>query len=144
VREELKIYEITNRTTGKKHYSVSDNAQDACKQAGWSIGDCFVHEQKPRRKPVPDHEPLLLVKIPCRVCSYQYAQCANPPGEQCPCRPDTPDLNEWLKQVAKAHLCPHVGKKLAKVDYDLGQKWETIEQAIKDLSPQPSPAPPNP
>ena len=142
--KELKIYEITNRTTGEKHYVVSDNAQDACQQAGWLIGDCFVFEQKPRRRPMSHPEPLTLYKIPCRVCFYQYGECVNPPGEQCPCRPDSPDLNEWLKQVAKAHLCPHVGEQLKSQDYDLAQKWVTIEQAIKELSPQQSPAPPNP
>ena len=144
MRDKLKIYEITNRTTGEKHYLVSDNAQDACKQAGWLIGDCFIVEQKPSRKPSSDNHTHLLVKIPCRLCSYQYAECVSPPGEQCPCRPDTPDLNEWLKQVAKAHLCPHVGEQLEKQDYDLSQKWVTIEQAINELSPQPSPSPTNP
>ncbi len=133
---ELKIYEVTHKATGVKHYSVSTNAQDACQQAGWPIGDCFVYEQTPRRKPMPHHKFLTMVKLPCRVCLYQYGECVNPPGEQCPCRPDSPDLNEWIKQATKAHLCPHIGKELAKVDYDLGQKWTTIEQAIKELAPK--------
>ncbi|GAI43779.1 unnamed protein product, partial [marine sediment metagenome] len=42
--QDLKIYELTNKTTGHKHFSVSTNPQDACKQAGWLIDDCFIVE----------------------------------------------------------------------------------------------------
>lgn len=135
-KHDIKIYEVINRDTGEKSYQPATNAEDACKQAGWLIGDCFVREQKPRHKPVPDHEPLVLVKIPCKVCPYQWAECKKPPAEKCPCQREMPDLNEWLKEITKAHLCEFVGKELAKTDYRQGQKWLTIAQAIQELSPQ--------
>lgn len=130
------IYEITNRTTGGKSYQPATNYEDACKQAGWLIEDCFVTEAIQRYKPVPDHEPVILVRIPCQVCPYQWAECRKPEDRDCPCRREMPDLNEWLKEITKAHLCEFVGKELAKTDYRLGQKWIPIAQAIKELSPQ--------
>ena len=141
---ELKIYEVTNKATGQKRYSVSTNAQDACQRACWPIGDCFVYEQKPKRRPMSHDRPLTLYKIPCRLCPYQYSECVNPPGEQCPCQSDTTDLNDWQKQVSKAYQCPHVGHQLQRQDYDLAQKWVTIEQAINELSPRCPPLPSNP
>jgi len=135
--QELKIYVIVNRNTGEVVRQAASNAEDACQRAGWLIGDCFVREQQPRYKPVPDHEPLVLVKLPCQTCPYQWAECLKPPEQDCPCRREMPVLNEWLKEISKAHLCEFVGKELAKTDYRLGQKWVTIAQAIKELSPQP-------
>ncbi len=135
--QDLKIYEITNRDTGIRRFEAATNAEDACKQAGWLIGNCYVNEQKPRMKPVPDHNPLALVKILCQVCPYQYAECRKPASEECPVRPNTPELGEWLKQATQAHLCDYVGQNLAKKDYQLGQKWLTIEAAIKELALKP-------
>ena len=133
----LKIYKVTNRTTGEKSYQPATNAEDACKQAGWIIGDCYVNPQKPRYKPVPDHEGLTLVKVPCQICPYQYGECKKPTTEECPTQPTAPELQEWLKQAAQAHLCPYQGQDLNKKDYKLSQKWVTIEQAIKELAPKP-------
>lgn len=135
--QELKIYEIINQTTGEKSYQPATTAQDACKQAGWLIGDCYVNEQKPRRKPVPDHDTLILVKIPCQVCPFQYAECKKPAEAECLCQPNSPELQEWLKQISQAHLCDYAGRELTKKDYNLGQKWLPIEDAIKELSPKP-------
>jgi len=133
-KEKQKLYEVTNRATGDKKYAVSDNAQDACKQHGWLIGDCFIYEQKPRRKPVPDHETTLLVKIHCQTCPYQYASCNKPDEVDCPVRPTDPTLEDWIRQAAKSHLCPHVGQTLAKIDYNLGQKWVRMAKAIEELT----------
>ncbi len=72
MNDELKIYEVTNRDTGERHLAVSYNAQDACKQAGWLMGDCFIVEQKPTRKPTPDGETGLLYKVPCRLSKKDY------------------------------------------------------------------------
>lgn len=131
--QELKIYEVTHRATGVKHFKAATNAEDACKQAGWSIGDCYVVAQKPRVKPIPDHEPMLLVKIPCKTCPFQYAECLKPANEKCPVQPTAPDLQEWLKQVTQAHLCQHYGQDLIMKDYNLGQKWVPMEKAIGEL-----------
>lgn len=131
-----KLYEVTNRTTGQKLHLISSNAQHACQQVGWLIGECYVVEQKPRRKPRPDHEPLLLVKIPCQTCPYQWAECRKPLPSDCPVRPQTPELMDWLKQVAQAHVCPYVGQDLNPKDYHLGQKWLKMEQAIEELAPK--------
>jgi len=130
---ELKIYEIINQTTGEKSFQPATNAEDACKQAGWLIGDCFVRAEKPRIKPVPDHDSLVLVHIPCETCPFQYAECRKPATEDCPTRPSAPELQNWLKQAAEAHLCNYYGQELSKTDYQLGQKWLPMEQAIKEL-----------
>lgn len=132
--QELQIYEVIHRETGVKSYQAATTAEDACKQAGWLIGDCFVVPQKPRRKPVPDHEPLCLVKIPCLVCPYQYAECIKPEDEVCPTQREAPELPEWLKQASQAHLCTFIGVSLAKIDHRLYQKWIPIEDAVKELS----------
>ena len=132
--EELKIYEVHNRDTGQKHFSVATNAQDACKLLGWMVGDCFVSEVKPQRKARGDNHSALLVKIPCQVCPFQYAECRKPPREQCPVQPNAPELKDWLKQAAQAHLCQYYGQELLNNDYHLGQKWLPMEQAIEELS----------
>ena len=135
----LKIYEVTNRATGDKSYQPATNAEDACRQAGWQIGDCFVNEQRPRRKPFLHHDPLALVKIPCHTCPFQYAECRKPSAEECLVQHDAPDVTEWFKQVCQARLCPHVGCVLTKKDYNLSQKWLPEAQAIEELGRHHSP-----
>lgn len=131
--QKLKIYELTNKNTGRRHLSVSDNADNACKLAGWLIGDCFVREVKPQRKARGDDHSALMVKIPCQVCPFQYAECRKPADKECPVRPNAPELKAWLEQAAQAHLCDYCGQELSYNDYHLGQKWLPIEQAIEEL-----------
>jgi len=135
--QELKIYEITNRTTGEKSYQPATNAEDACKQAGWLIGDCYANPQKPTRKPGEGTHSASLVKMPCQVCPFQYAECKKPAEAECNCQPNAPELQEWLKQIAQAHLCEYAGEELTKKDYNLGQKWLPMADAIKELTPEP-------
>ncbi len=130
---ELKIYEVTNRDTGEKHFAASYSAEEACKQAGWLIGDCFIREEKPKRKARGDDHSALLVKIPCQVCPFQYAECKKPAEAECPVQPNAPELNEWLKQAAQAHLCDYYGQELSETDYHLNQKWLPMEKAIEEL-----------
>ncbi|MBA7579300.1 hypothetical protein ES708_21170 [subsurface metagenome] len=130
---EKKLYEITNRTTGHKQLSVSDNAQDACEQAGWNIGDCFVVEVKPKRKAGKDGHSDLMVKIPCQTCPFQYGECLSPAEVECPVSRDTPDIHEWTKRVLEAHHCDYVGVELSKTDHQAKQKWCSMEQAIREL-----------
>ena len=132
--QELKIYELTNLNTGEKQFSVSNNAQDACKQAGCIVGDCFVREVKPELRPRGDGHSVLMVKIPCRVCPYQFGECIRPVTGLCPVRTETPDILEWARQAALAHLCQHTGKALTRKDYNLYQKWCPMEQAIAELA----------
>ncbi len=132
----LKLYEITNRSSGQISYQPASNADDACKQAGWIIGDCYVFEQKPGRKPGPDQGTRLLVKIPCLTCPFQYTECKKPDTQVCPTQPTAPELQEWIKQAAQSHLCRFVGMDLTKKDYMLGQKWLPIEEAIRELAPK--------
>ncbi|KKN21797.1 hypothetical protein LCGC14_0921770 [marine sediment metagenome] len=134
--QELSIYEVTHRETGKKSYQAATTAEDACKLAGWLIGDCFVNPQKPKYKHHDKGESELLVKIPCLTCPFQYAECRKPGTEECPTRPKAPELQEWLKQATESHLCPYVGEALKKTDYNLGQKWLPMEEAVKELSPK--------
>ncbi|GAI78175.1 unnamed protein product [marine sediment metagenome] len=131
--EELQIYEVTNRDTGERHLAISYNAQDACKQAGWLIGDCFTVEQKPTRKPTPDGETGLLYKVPCRVCPFRYGECKKPADKECPVRPNAPELKEWLKQITEARLCHYSGQELSEKDYHSNHKWIPLEQAIEEL-----------
>ena len=130
---ELKIYEVTNTVTGQKSYAVGVNQMDVCRQLGWKIGDCFIREEKPKRKARGDDHSALLVKIPCQVCPFQYAECKKPAEAECPAQPNAPELQEWLKQAAQAHLCDHYGQELSNTDYHLGQKWVPMEQAIREL-----------
>lgn len=130
----LKIYEVYNRSTGERHYSVAINAQEACNLAGWQIRGCFVTEAKLQYKPAPHHKAMLLVAIPCQTCTFQYAECRKPPDKDCPCQPNAPDLNQWLAQAAQAHLCDFVGQTLTKKDYNLGQKWCPADKAIAELT----------
>lgn len=128
---ELKIYEFTNKTTGKKHFSMSDNAQDACKQAGWLIDDCLVREIYAELK-ASDKDPLqTMIATPCQVCPYQYAECTKLTQDECPVRHDTPTLAEWLKNVATAHLCKHTGQELTQKDYYQRRKWTLYGETIK-------------
>jgi len=132
--QELKIYEVSNQDTGQKLYKAATSPTDACKQAGWKIGDCYVFQQKPRSFHVPDHDPILKVKISCCTCPFQFAECTKPASEDCPTRPSSPELQNWLKQAAESHLCGHIGESLTKTDYNLGQKWVPMEQAIEELA----------
>jgi len=130
---DLKIYQLTNRNTGEKSHQAATTAEDACKQAGWLIGDCFVREVKPQRKAKKDNHSALMVKIPCQVCPFQFAECRKPADKNCPTRPLAPELKEWLKQAAQAHLCEYYGQELSKNDYYLSQKWLPIDKAIEEL-----------
>lgn len=140
---ELNIYELTNKTTGHRHFSVSDNAQDACKQAGWLIGDCVIRLLKPLVKPTKEGHYKPMVWMPCQVCPYQYCECTKPANDECPARDCTPDLDEWLKHVARAHLCQYIGEPLTHLDYNKRRKWTSYEHVIKTINPQPSPTNPN-
>ena len=132
--QELKIYEVTNKDSGDKRYVVGVNQMDCCRQLGWKIGDCFIREEKPKRKARGDNHSALLVKLSCQVCPFQYADCRKPPRVDCPVQPNSPDIHEWLKQAAEAHLCDYVGQELSNTDYHLGQKWLPMEQAIEELA----------
>jgi len=134
--QELKIYEVNNRTTGERSYQPATNAEDACKQAGWLIGDCFVVEQQPKLKPTQKGATELQVKIPCQTCPFQYTECRKPADQDCITRPSAPELQNWLKQVAEAHLCPYTGVDLAKKDYFLQRKWTQVVKAIDELTPK--------
>lgn len=140
---ELKLYEITHRSTGERHFAVDYNAQDACLQAGWLIGDCFIVEQKPLTKFDKHERSILLVKIPCRVCPYQYAECHKPDDAECPTRPETSDLNQWLKETSNAHLCPYTGYALTTTDHQKRLKRVFLADAINELSAKPLPLPTN-
>lgn len=131
-----KLYEVTNRITGERWLAISDNAENACMQADWLIGDCYVREVTGQRGHSKAGEPPLKVKIPCRVCPFQYAECKKPDEADCPVHINSPDLNEWLKQAATAHLCLHVGQDLTMKDYNLSQKWVTLPKAIEELTPK--------
>ncbi len=133
----LKIYKLTNKNTGENHYVVGVNQMDCCRQIGWLIGDCFIVEVKPQRKARRDDHSALMVKIPCHVCPFQYAECKKPAEAECPVQPNAPDLNEWLVQAAQAHLCDYYGQELLNTDYHLGQKWLRIEEAISELALKP-------
>ena len=132
--KKLDIYEVSNQDTGEKVYKAATTPQDACEQAGWQIGDCFVFLQKPRSYHVADHDPILKVKISCRTCPFQFAECLKVDTEECPTRPSSPELQNWLKQAAESHLCGYIGVSLTKKDYYSGQKWVTIEIAVKELT----------
>ncbi len=140
---ELKIYQVINRDTGELQYSVSNNAEDACKQVGWLIDDCYVIEQKPKLKMVKGENRQPLYRIPCQVCPFNYTECKNPAGEECPFQPTTPEIEEYQECVAKSHFCPHLGQDLAITDHRLNQKWLPIAEAIKELSAQRQREPPN-
>jgi len=131
---QLEIWEVTNQTTGKKAYTAALSPQDACEQAGWIIEDCFVYHQKPRKQTVKGQGNILLVRIPCLVCPFQYTECLAPAFTECPVTHDAPTMTEWLKQVATAHLCDYVGQDLSWQDHNLRHKWLPMEQAIDELA----------
>ena len=131
--QELKIYELMNKDTGEKRYAAGVNQMDCCRQLGWKIGDCFIREEKPKRKARGDNHSALMVKIPCQVCPFQYGECRKPAETECPVQPNAPDLKEWLKQAAEAHLCDYYGQELSNNNYHAGQKWLPMVQAIKEL-----------
>lgn len=133
---ELKLYHVTNRITGERWLAITFNADDACKQADWLIGDCYVYEVTEKRGHSRKGEAPLKVNIPCRVCPFQYAECKKPDEVDCPVQVNTPELEEWLKQASTAHLCLHVGQDLTMRDYNLSQKWVTLPQAIEELAPK--------
>jgi len=143
VSNELQIYEVTNRLTGIKSYQAATNAEDACKQAGWLIGDCYVVAQTPQRPRKAYNNRGLLVHLPCKACPYQYSECTKPGNEICPHQPDSPELSQWLKQVSHAPSCPHKGTDLTAKDYRLGQKWLPLAEALTELSSKPSTITPN-
>ncbi|MBA7656318.1 hypothetical protein ES703_64242 [subsurface metagenome] len=132
--QELKTYELTNKNTGQKRYAVGVNQQDCCRQIGWLIGDCFIVEHKPIRKAGKDEHSALLVKIPCQVCPFQYAECRKPAEAECPVRPNAPEFKEWLGQALEAHRCDYYGQELSHTDYRLSQRWLPMEQAIVELA----------
>lgn len=142
--DELQIYEVTHRESGVKSYQPATNAEDACKQAGWLIGDCFVVAQAPQRPKKAYNTVGLLVHLPCSVCPYQYAECTKPDNEVCPHQPDSPELSQWLKQVSHAPSCPYKGIDLTASDYRLGQKWLPLADAISELSSKLPKTTPNP
>ncbi len=134
--QDLRVYEVFSHTTGEKSFQVATYAQDACLQAAWQIGDCYVHYLEPHRRAAPGQEVEWRVLIPCHTCPFQYADCTKPDDVDCPVNPQAPEMSEWLKQATEAHLCPYQGNVLTKKDHTLGQKWLTIREAIKELAPK--------
>jgi len=134
--ENQSIYEITNRTTGTKHFVADTNPQNACEQLDWLIEDCYVNLQKPQSHWTKDKGVLKLVKIPCLICPFQYAECKKPLQLVCPVKPCAPELKEWLIQAMEARNCPYVGVSLSKKDHQLAQKWVEKGEAVKELAPQ--------
>ncbi len=139
----LKLYDVTHRETGEKWCAISDNAEDACKQAGWLIGDCFVVEVKPQRKTRKGNHSALMVRIPCQVCPFQYAECKKPAEADCALIHEYPCLAEWLKRATEAHLCSFIGAEMEKKNHELRQKWLPFEEAISELSAKALKSPPN-
>lgn len=139
--QELKLYQVNHRITGERHYAVDYNAQDACSQSGWAIGDCYVIEQKPITKYDKHDRAIMLVKIPCHVCPYHYAECIKLADSECPIRPDTTDPDQWNNEISKVRLCPHTGEDLSKSDYEKRLKRVSLDEAVKELSAK-SPPPP--
>lgn len=135
--EKLKIFELIHRPTGEKAFQAAPTAHNACKQAGWLIGDCYVKEQRPQRKLHANYNIRPLFKVSCKTCPWQYAECRKPADAVCPVRPMSPDLKEWLKHAGEAHLCPFVGCELERKDYLLHQKWLPEREAIAELTPKP-------
>jgi len=131
----LRIYEITHRTTGEQRFVPHVNAEDACKQIGWPVGDCYINPVKPRRHLTPHNGFQSLVEIPCVTCPFQYAECKKPIDQECPTRPSAPELQNWLLQATEAHLCGFVGDELAKKDHEKVRKWVKMEDAVKALTP---------
>jgi len=132
--KELKIFELTNKNNGEKHYLAGVNQMDCCRQLGGKIDDYFIVEQKPSYRHGNKEGKELLVRIPCQVCPFQYAECIKPPEAECVSRPLSPDLQEYLKQTCKSHLCIYVGQSLTKQDYFVQQKWCPMEKAIVELT----------
>ena len=130
----LKIYRVTDSFTGKVSYQAATNTRDACQQAGWLVENCYVVEQTSKTTAGRYSTSTILVKIPCKVCPFQYAECQKPEDGYCPVRPNAPELAEWLKQAARVHMCPFVGDDLRREDYENRQKWVKIEEAIKELA----------
>ncbi|MFP3898183.1 MAG: hypothetical protein ACLFVD_02620 [Dehalococcoidia bacterium] len=44
-----KVYRIMNRITKEWWNGVAESAHEACRKAGWQIGDCWVRERTPVR-----------------------------------------------------------------------------------------------
>ena len=135
MKDKPTIYHITNATTGEKVLEAAHSPQEACQQAGWSVHDCYVVSARPQRRPGHYRDNQLYIKLTCKVCPYQYGECLRKDDQTCPCQSNTPDLKEWYTQVSKAHLCDFVGKHLMSQDYRLQQKWVTVEEALRILSP---------
>ncbi|MBA7578800.1 hypothetical protein ES708_20665 [subsurface metagenome] len=131
--QDRKIYEVTLIETGEKSYQAATTSEDACKQAGWLIGSCYVKTQVPRYKNNGKSKLQTLARIPCLTCPFQYAECKKPTEIDCPVQPNAPDLQEWLKQAGQAHLCDYCGQKLSRNDYHTGCKWLPLLQAIEEL-----------
>ena len=131
--QELKIYELTNKNNGEKSYQAATTAEDACKQAGWLIDDCYVNPQNWQYHHNSKAGSQLRYKIPCQVCPFQYAECLRPADNECLVRPNAPELKQWLAQASEAHLCDYAGQELSEKDYHLNQKWIPLEQAIEEL-----------
>ena len=49
----MKTYRVTHRRTRDCALADATNAQDACKQLGWQIGDCHVELLTPRDQAPP-------------------------------------------------------------------------------------------
>ncbi len=116
------IYMTINKNTGESHFLASHNAQEDCKEAGALIGTCYVINATPPPPQEPDIKLHRIKKILCQICPYQYGECTKPPEGECPLRTNTPDLQEWIKQSAKAHLCQYTGVALTEKDYYKHQK----------------------
>lgn len=132
----VRFYRITNTDNGETKYTAQESGQAACDYLGWPVSVCFVSELETMNRIGTTSKPTTYVKIPCEVCPYQYATCEKPSEENCPTRRDVPDWREWLKVVASAHLCPHVGKVMVISDHRLHLRWVKTKDALRILSPQ--------
>ena len=130
----VRIYRATNVITGICVHVPATKAQDVVDSLGWQLGETFIIVLEPTHHHSTGEADKLRVKVPCRVCPFQYAQCTIPKAETCPVQSQAPELSEWLKQVTQAHLCSHVGHSLDKKDHELHQVWLGTESAIALLT----------
>jgi len=130
----VRIFKATNVLTGICVHVPATRAQYVVDRLGWQLGETFIIVLEPAYHHSPGETDELKVKVPCRVCPFQYAQCTIPKDETCPVQSQAPELSAWLKQVTTAHLCSHVGHSLDKKDHQLHQVWLSTESAIAHLT----------
>ena len=134
-KEDETLWTIYHKPSDKTETITATSIVAAYALLAWKPGDCEIREAKPLWSLLDQGKKVLCSIETINVCPYQKAAYQLPINFECPCRPDTPEWDEWEKQAISSHLCPHLGVGLTTEQWQHKFKWTSVEDLLAEITP---------